>query len=195
MTKDSSIDFSNRVPLEGVDDLFHRRWSPRAFDAKPVPRRDLEIIFEAARWSPSCFNEQPWRFLTSTASSRDRFLDALVEGNQAWAKSAPVLGFITTEKLFGRNDKPNDHAEFDAGAAWMALTLQARMRGLYTHGMAGIHRDRIYEDFGIDRQTTQLICAFALGYIGNPEILPDKYLATEKPSPRKPLADIWRPIS
>ena len=191
MSHEKTADFSNRDPLDGIDTLFHHRWSPRSFSSKPVSQSDLQTIFEAARWSPSCYNEQPWRFLTCTQASHHRFLNLLLELNQSWAKSAPVLGFILAEKRFAASDKENAHAMFDTGAAWMSLTLQARMLGLYTHGMAGIHYDRVYQEFDIDPETTKVICGFALGHRGDPEVLPDPWREKEQPTPRKALSDIW----
>lgn len=190
----NSTDFSARNPLPDVAELFSQRWSPRAFSNKPVDSEILAQIFDAARWSPSCFNEQPWRFITCTPNSHQQFVDLLAEGNQAWARHAPVLGFILAEKQFKHNDKDNAHARFDAGAAWMAMTLQARMQGLYTHGMAGINYEGVYQTFNIDRDKTTVICGFALGYRGEASGLSTTLQEKEKPSPRKALAEIWRPV-
>ena len=185
--------FSQRDPLDGVDALFHQRWSPRSFRKTDISENDLATLFDAARWSPSCFNEQPWRFHTSTASTFDLFFDLLTEGNQSWAGNASVLGFMVAARHFARNDKPNDYAEFDTGAAWMALTLQARKLGLYTHGMGGIHHDEVYEKLDIDKAKFRVICGFAIGVIDTPDKLPDNKRDMEKPSPRKPLSEIWLP--
>jgi len=184
------IDLSNREA--DVDELFLKRWSPRSFQNKPLPEEVVKKIIEAARWSQSAFNEQPWRFLTSTSSTFDKFLGLLVERNQEWAKNASLLGFIVTRKTFSHNDKNNRWANFDAGAAWMGLTLQARKLGLYTHGMAGIKRDEVYETFNIDKKEYRVICAFALGIIDKPEKLDESLKKKKKPSSRKPLNEIWK---
>lgn len=126
-----------------VDPRFVERWSPRAFSDRSVPDEDLEAIFEAARWTPSSFNEQPWRFVYATSQEdRDRFLEAILPGNRAWAKDAPVLVYIVARTTFERNGKPNRHAWFDTGAAWMSLALQARQLGIHTHAMGGIDPEK-----------------------------------------------------
>ena len=183
----NDIDFSVRDAAPGVSGLFQRRWSPRAFLSRSIADQDLQTIFDAARWSPSCFNEQPWQFYTSTEQSYERFLSLLVEGNQAWVKTAPLIGFVVAAKTFARNGKNNQHAAFDAGAAWMAFNLQAEKLGLHAHGMGGVHYDEVYKELGIDPSTHRVICAFALGY-------KDAAVAEEITS-RKPLADIWRPVT
>ena len=56
-----SVDIDLPV-LQAIKD----RWSPRAFDPKPIPEVELEAMLEALRWSSSCFNEQPWQQLLIT---------------------------------------------------------------------------------------------------------------------------------
>lgn len=188
-------DFSARNPEPITDKLFSERWSPRAFQQAQIPEVALQAIFDAARWSPSCFNEQPWQFITAANKSDGRFeefLALLVDSNQSWAKHASVLGFIVAKRHFDQNQKENKTASFDCGAAWMAMTLQARMFGLFSHGMAGIHYDEAYTTLNVDRTSHQVICAFALGILDTPDQLPEALQAREKPSPRKPLSDIWQ---
>lgn len=185
------IDFSNRKPAEKVDELFFQRWSPRSFQNKEIPKNIIKAVIDAARWSQSAFNEQPWRFLTSTKNSFNKFLNLLVESNQIWAKNSSLLGFIIAKKHFNYNSKPNRWANFDSGAAWMAMTLQARKFGLYTHGMAGIKKSEVYNTFGIDKEKFRVICAFALGIIDKPEKLEESFQKNEKPSSRKELKEIW----
>lgn len=183
-------DFSKRDPYPGVDPMFPGRWSPRSFVKTAIAEEDLARIFDAARWSPSAYNEQPWRFLISTPETFPTFLGLLVEANQKWAKNASVLGFMVAKRHFTHNDKPNDWAVFDCGAAWMAMTFQARLLGLYTHGMAGIKKDEIYATFGIDRERFEVVAGFAIGVLDVRENLPKPYIDWETPSPRKPLAEI-----
>ncbi len=190
----SDADFSRRDPAEGVADLLYRRWSPRSFEKKAIADADVLKIIDAARWSPSCNNEQPWLFVTSTENSFDKFLSLLVDANQAWAKNASLLGFILCNNQFARNGKDNAYAPFDAGAAWMAMTIQARLLGLYTHGMAGIKKDEVYEAFAIDRDQQTVIAGFALGVLAPADALPEALQERETPSERKPLAEIWRAI-
>ncbi|MBL4743744.1 MAG: nitroreductase family protein, partial [Cycloclasticus sp.] len=134
-----STDFSNRDLTTGVNEQFLQRWSPRAFKKTTLPEDTIKSIFEAARWAPSCFNEQPWLFVTSTGDNDfDTFLGLLNESNQLWAKNAGLIGFIFAKKAFTHNGSDNNKAKFDCGAAWMSLTLQANMHDLYTHGIGGI---------------------------------------------------------
>lgn len=191
MTEVANIDFSNRQSLPGVDPQFTHRWSPRAMQRTAIPERDLAAIFEAARWSPSCFNDQPWRFYTSTEPTFDAYLNLLNASNQTWAKNAAVLGFVVSRQHFRHNGKPNAHADFDTGAAWMALTLQAHQLGYHAHGMAGVNYEAVYAYLGLDQETFRVICGFALGLRGDPATLTPEQQVKEKPSGRVPLDEVW----
>ena len=188
----SSIDFLNRVKQNGVDDLFINRWSPRAFQRSVIEPDTLSRIIEAARWAPSCFNAQPWRFYTSTAKTFDDFLNLLVDANQSWAKDCSVIGFLVAEHNFEYNAQPNSYAQFDCGAAWMSLTLQARMEGYYTHGMGGIHGDKAAEYLQIDTGSQAVVMGFTIGKLL--ENLSEQQKAEEVPNERKQLSDIWMQI-
>lgn len=187
-----SPDFSKRDPNPNVDDVFPGRWSPRSFVKTLIPADDLAVVFDAARWAPSAYNEQPWRILTSTEETFDTFLNLLVEPNQKWAKNASIIGFMMAKKAFTHNGKPNDWAVYDCGSAWMSLTLQARKLGLYTHGMAGIKKDAIYEVFSINRDEFDVVAGFAIGILDLKENLGKPYVDWEGPSPRKPLDEVWK---
>ena len=187
------VDYAARTNDAVADALFYQRWSPRSFSGRELPEETLRVIFDAARWSPSSRNDQPWLFVTSSgASDFDVFLNLLTEGNQRWAHSASLIGFIFARKNFEHNDQPNATAAFDCGAAWMALTLQARRLGLYTHGMGGIKRAEVCPTLNVDAEKYQVICGFALGEIASPELLAAELAAGERPSPRKPLPETWR---
>ena len=181
-----SMSFSIRDAADSVDELFVQRWSPRAYLPEAISDKDLQVIFDAARWSPSCFNEQPWQFITSTPASYGNFLSLLVGANQEWAKTAPVIGFVVTSKTFARNGNSNMHAGFDTGAAWMAVNLQALQLGYYAHGMGGIEYDEVYKAFDIDPSTHQVICGFTLGRVN--------LAAREEITGLKALEDIWRSV-
>jgi nitroreductase len=188
---DDFLPENRREPEAEVDDLFLDRWSPRAFSPEPVSEEALRTLFEAARWAPSCNNEQPWLFLYSgTEEERLEYLSILVERNQAWAKNAPVLSFAFARRTFKNNQKPNRWAAFDCGAAWMSLTIQARLLGLYTHGMAGYHRSMAYEVLGVPEEDYEVICAIAIGKYGDRDALPEEVRAREHPNDRKPLAEV-----
>ena len=180
-----------RQPQYEIDPLFINRWSPRLFDPKPIDDNTLNSIFEAARWSMSSNNEQPWLFLYATSEEdRKKYLDLLVEFNQNWAKNSPVIGFIFARRRFEHNNKPNRWNGFDAGAAWMAMTLQARMFGLYTHGMGGFHADRVYEALNVPEEDYEVYCAFVIGQFGEIESLPPEKQEKEKPNERRPFESI-----
>jgi len=186
---DNGIDRPNRRwPSYPIDPIFKYRWSPRSFDPAPIPREVLMTIFEAARWTMSCFNDQPWMFVVAdTDDQMDKFRGLLTGANQVWAKDVPVLGFIFARRRFAHNDKDNDWGAFDCGAAWMALTLQARMLGLYTHGMAGFDQKKVYEALNVPESDYRALIAFALGRIGDKEKLPDEMQKQEQPSDRVAL--------
>ena len=181
---------TGRQAHAGVSALFVDRWSPRALDNTPIATDVLTRIFEAARWTPSAYNEQPWRFYTSSEQTFSDYLELLVEGNQAWAKNAGLIGFIVGKKQFDKNGNDNACYMLDCGAAWMAMTLQARMEGLYTHGMAGIKHASVLEYLGLSGEQYGAVMGFTLAHKAsvNPE---DSDSPQEQPNDRKPLAEIW----
>jgi len=149
---------------------------------------------EAARWSPSCFNAQPWRFFTSTDNTFDEFLNLLVEGNQEWAKDTSVIGFLVGQRNFEHNGKANAFHSFDSGAAWMAMTLQARLEGLYTHGMGGIKADEVAEYLKLDAGESEVLMGFAIGKLADLTDLNDEQRANETPNERKTLSEVWTKV-
>jgi nitroreductase len=181
-----TADFSARQVADSVTPLLAQRWSPRAFKKTAIADQDINTLFEAARVAPSCFNAQPWRFYVSTDSSFDQYLSLLLEGNQIWAKNASLLCFVVTQKTFEHNGKANPYADFDAGAAWMSLALQARQMGLYTHAMGGIKHQEIAEYLQLS-DDYKVICGIAIGVADTADTLPEDIAAKEKPSARLPL--------
>lgn len=175
-----------------VNDLLRNRWSPRAFSEKPVPPEILRSLFEAARWAPSSGNEQPWAFIVATKDDNETFaklLSTLVDANQAWAKSAPVLGTAVSHLQWAKSGQPNRTAFYDTGAATANLTAEATSRGLYIHQMAGFDPKKASELFHIPADWDP-IAAFVIGYPGDPESLPEPYLSRERnPRSRKPLSE------
>jgi len=169
-----------------VDPSFPARWSPRAFKEDPVSVEQLHTVLEAARFAPSGMNEQPWLILyAQSVADRRVFTSLLVESNQVWAARAPVLMFFFARKHYERSGKPNRTAVFDTGAAWMSLTLQANKLGLVTHGMGGIHLDKVCSTLGVPDDKYEPICAAAMGYQADAAILPEPVRAREFPSARK----------
>lgn len=174
-----------------VDDMFLERWSPRAFLPDSIPQDELSALFEAARWSPSSFNEQPWLFKVAHKGERLKQYQALLTpGNQKWATLPPVLVILFSKKRFAKTNAPNKSSQLDGGAAWMTLAYQARKQGLYAHAMAGFDREKAFETAGVSPEDYDVLCMIAIGYKGNPDILPDDLKQSEHPNTRKPLADI-----
>jgi nitroreductase len=180
---------NKRAAEFAIDPLFINRWSPRAFDPTPIPEDIIKTVFEAARWSPSCYNDQPWLFLYATTEDELKiFRGLLAEFNQQWTKNAPVVGFLFARRRFAHDDKPNDWAVFDCGAAWMGMALQARMLGLYTHAMAGFDIEKTYETLGVSKDDYQVVCAFTIGMYGDRDKLPEDMKERETPNDRNPLS-------
>ncbi|MCH4885921.1 nitroreductase [Acidaminobacter sp. JC074] len=165
------------------------RWSPRAFSPEPVDQDDLMAILEAARYAPSCFNEQPWRFIIGQGESLQVMQSLLLEGNLKWAKNAPVLILICSKTTFDRNDKENKYHQFDAGTAWGFLSLEAISRGYYTHAMAGYRKKLARELLNIPEDIVP-IAMVALGKPGDINALEDEIRQKEKPNTRKDLSDL-----
>ena len=174
-----------------VDSIFTDRWSPRAFLPDPLPGHQIQALFEAARWAPSCFNEQPWFFLYATEpEDREIFASILVKKNQVWAGRAPVLMFAIARRKFQQSGKENRHAPFDTGAAWLSLALQARRFGLYAHAMAGFNLAKAHQVLGVPQEDYHIMAAIAVGRKGDEEHLPEDLRQMEAPNSRKPLSEV-----
>lgn len=172
-----------------IDPIFLNRWSPRAFSPEPIDDATLGSVFEAARWAPSCFNEQPWRFIIAkTEEDRARFVDFLVPANQLWAGAAPVLIAVVAKKTFSHNGTPNRTYQFDAGTAWGHLAIGAAEKGLITHGMAGFDVEKAHEVLELT-DDYDVIAMVALGKRGDASMLPEKLREREIPSNRKPQTE------
>jgi nitroreductase len=165
----------------GVLEVILKRWSPRSYADKPVPSADLTKIFTAAAWAASSYNEQPWRFLVGKKGDETyaKILESLVEFNQAWAKTAPVLILSAGKKIFTQNAYPNPYGLHDTGAASANMSLQATALGLHTHGMGGVDKEKARKLFDIPEEF-EVGAAWALGYLGDPEVLPETYREMEK---------------
>jgi len=166
-------------------------WSPRAFDEnQPVADDDLFALFEAARIAPSCFNEQPWRFIVARSpESRQKLTACLSANNQLWAGKAPVLTVILAKANFSHNGKPNRWHTFDTGTAWGYLSLEAQHRGLITHPMGGFSVELVREAFLVPEDYS-IVAVAAIGYYGNRDNLLPQFQERERPNPRKPIDEI-----
>jgi nitroreductase len=182
----------NRTTDYSIHELLANRWSPYAFQDKPVAKTDLCSLFEAARWAPSSYNEQPWSYIVATkenAAEFERLLSCLVEANQIWAKAAPVLALGIVSLTFKRNDKINRAAVHDLGLATGNLLVEATARGLHVHQMIGILPDRARELYEIPKHFDAWT-GIAIGYKGGPTLLPEALKERDlKTRPRKPLGE------
>lgn len=171
-----------------IERLLIQRWSPRAMSPQPMRGDDLNRLFEAARWAPSSYNIQPWRFIYGLRPSQDftRLLDALVDQNFSWAADASAIIVITSLTINPNNGKPAPTHRFDTGAAWMNLALQGSAMGLVIHGMAGFDKDKVAEIIQLPPNHSIEAMA-AIGYPGEVEDLPNKLQGKEEPSQRKPI--------
>lgn len=174
-----------------IESLFLKRWSPRAMSGEQVSEEDLMRLFEAARWAPSTYNEQEWRFLYARRDTDhwDDFFGLLVEANQSWCDQAGALVVVCSRTKMSRNGKPNPVHSFDAGAAFENLSLQGAAMDLVIHGMAGFDRDAARSTLGIpDHYDVEAM--IAIGQPGKVEDLPEQLAERETPSSRKPVGEI-----
>jgi nitroreductase len=165
-------------PNHPIHELLSHRWSPYGFSDRKVSTEDLRALFEAARWAPSSYNEQPWRYIVATQDHPDMFqkvLDCLWELNQNWASHAPVLALGIVSLNLARSGKPNAAAQHDLGLASGNLSLEATTRGLLVHQMIGINPDKVRETFHVP-EDFQPLTALAIGYAGTPSELSNEIL-------------------
>jgi nitroreductase len=184
-----------RTPQYPIDPLFTRRWSPRAFTGEPIPHETLSTFLEAARWAPSSFNSQPWRFIVG---HRDTpawapIFDALAEVNRGWAHRASALVVIVSRTQWvppGKTEvEPLRSHSFDAGAAWASIAFQATLSGWHVHGIGGFDRDRVRASLAIPGDHV-VDAVVAIGRQGDPSVLTDAQRAREQPNQRHPLASL-----
>jgi nitroreductase len=169
------------------------RWSPRAFSGRSISVEDLARLLEAARWAPSCSNEQPWRFIVARkedAATFAKILSVLDESNQIWTRHAPVLMLAVAKRTFSATGKPNRWGPHDVGLALGSLTLQASAMGIFVHPMAGFDPDKARSVFHIP-EDFEPMTGVAIGYLGDPNTLPEKLKARElAPRTRKSMNEI-----
>lgn len=187
------MSLNNRSTENPVDPLFLERWSPRAFDGTSISDADLKTLFDAARWAPSAFNYQPWRFLYARREHADwkRFLGLLLPFNAAWAERASVLIFILSDTLIlapnATEPKPSHSHSFDAGAAWALLALQATRLGYHAHGMTGADFGRARQELHVPERF-RFEAAVVVGRRADKSVLPEALQAREQPSARNPIS-------
>ena len=179
-------------PHHAIQPLIAERWSPYAFSERAVSEDDLRSLFEAARWAASSYNEQPWRYIVavkSNAAEFARLLSCLVDGNQVWAKAAPVLAVGCVSKNLAMTGKPNDAAEHDLGLASGTLTFEGTARGLSVHQMIGILPDKVRELYRVPDDYRPLT-GLAIGYAADPSVLPENIRGRDLAKrTRRPLSE------
>lgn len=176
-----------------IHDLLQKRWSPRAFSDEPVDPELLKQLFEAARWAPSSYNEQPWHFIVARQEDEEAFeklSQVMNEFNRGWATEAPVIALGLAKQSFDIDGRPNPHVEHDLGQAIAHLTFEATRHDLYVHQMAGILPDKAKDLYNIE-EDYEPKTMFAIGYKGEPELLDDDLQEQEEGTrSRKSLDEI-----
>ena len=176
---------------QGVHPLIFNRWSPRSMTGEEMTEEELMALFNAAKWAPSSYNNQPWRFLYArkNTASWPIFFNLMIEFNQGWAKNAAALVVIISHKNFEHNDKPSMTHSFDTGAAWMAMALEGSFRGYVVHGMEGFNYEKARKDLNIP-DTYQVEAMAAVGKRAPLEQLSPDLQKKESPSMRKETQEI-----
>lgn len=180
-----------RKPEHKLNPLILSRWSPRSMTGEEISDEELMSLFEAARWAPSSYNNQPWRFIYAKRNTKhwDKLFNLMVEFNQSWTKNAAVLVVVISHTNFEHNNNPSVTHSFDTGAAWENFALQAASMGLVTHGMQGFDYEKAKKELEIPEDYS-VEAMIAIGKRGRKEDLPKEMQEREIPSIRKPLKDI-----
>jgi nitroreductase len=188
----SEVNKLKHARVAGMLPLLAERWSPRAFEDKPVATNDLKLILEAARWTASSSNLQPWRFLIGTKGSKthDQIFSTLVGFNQMWAGTAGVL-ILGFAELKDPKGEPNSYAMYDLGQAAVSLILQANALGLHTHSMGGFDHAAAKTVFGLGEDQV-LGAVIAIGHQDHPSTISNPKMLEREVAPRdrKPLSEI-----
>jgi nitroreductase len=182
---------AKRRVKHAIHPVIHNRWSPRSMTGEEIPEEDLLSLFEAARWAPSSYNNQPWRFIYAKRNTPEwsRLFDLMIDFNQGWTKNAAVLVVAISKNTFDHNGKPCRTHSYDTGAAWMSLALEGSSRGYVVHGMEGFDYERARQSLEIPEGYTVEAMA-AIGKRAPKEKLPDDLQKREEPSDRRPLEEI-----
>ena len=182
---------TKRTSEYSINPLILSRWSPRSMTGEELGDDDIMSLFEAARWAPSSFNNQPWRFIYAKRNTEhwDRLFNLLVDVNKTWAKNAALLAVVISRKNFEFNEKPARTHQFDTGSAWENLALEASSRGIVAHGMQGFDYEKAKTELGIPADF-EVMAMIAIGKRGSKENLPTELQDKEKPNDRKALKDI-----
>jgi nitroreductase len=174
-----------------VNSLLMHRWSPRSMTGEKLDGDSIMSLFEAARWAPSAFNSQPWRFIYAERETPewDGLFALLTPGNKSWCEKAALLIVVISSTTFEHNGKPNKTHAFVSGSAWENLALQATTMGLVSHAMAGFDYQQAVSSLGIPDEY-QVMCMVAVGHRGSVSELAEDLREREKPSDRLPVESL-----
>ena len=182
---------TTRKATYSINPLILNRWSPRAMSGEALNDQELLPLFEAARWAPSSYNNQPWRFIIAKRDTPEwnALFNLMGEFNQGWTKNAACLVVIVSKNTFDHNNQPMQTHSFDTGSSWENLAIEASSRGLVAHGMQGFDYEKAKKALHVpDDHTVEAMVA--IGKLGKKETLPKETQEREMPSDRKPLADL-----
>jgi len=174
-----------------INEIFVNRWSPRAMSGEEINKEELMNLFEAAKWAPSSYNNQPWRFIYALKNTRswNELFDLLVDFNKSWCKNASALVVVISKKTFDHNGEHSITHSFDTGAAWENIALQASINGLVSHGMQAFDYAKAKKILEIPENYNVEIM-IAIGKPGKKEDLPKELQEREIPSGRKKINEI-----
>lgn len=181
---------NDRVSDYPISSFILKRWSPRAMTGEAISKDQLFSLFEAARWAPSCYNNQPWIFIYGMKGTPEwETLHKLqVPFNQEWTVKSSALVLVVSKNNFYHNNKPAVTHSFDTGAAWMALALEGSEQGLVVHGMQGFDYEAAKKKLQIpDDYTVEAM--IAIGKPAPKETLSPELQKKEVPSSRKPITE------
>jgi nitroreductase len=180
-----------RTPEYMINDVIVNRWSSRSFTPSEISDKELFSLFESARWAPSSSNSQPWRFIYAKRDSKNwnGLFNLLIDFNKQWCVDASALVVILSRKNFEHNGQPSITHQFDAGAAWENLAIQAVSQGLVAHAMAGFDYEKARKDLAVP-DDYDVMAMIAIGKRGPKEKLSAELQSREVPNTRKPLSDI-----
>ena len=181
---------NNRTTEYPIEDIFLKRYSPRAMSGEIITKEELMTVLEAGRWAPSLFNEQPWRFIFAMKGTPnfDKLFSLLMDGNKIWCKNASAL-IVVVSNTKNIKGEPNMTHSFDTGSAWENIALQATSMNFVSHGMAGFDYIRAKNELNVpDDYNVEMM--IAIGKHGKVEDLPEALRPREIPSDRKPLNNL-----
>jgi nitroreductase len=155
-----------------INDKFKKRYSPKKFMDIKVENEDILSLIEAATTAPSCFNEQPWRFLViNSDEGLKKIKETLTEKNLEWNDDTKQFILLLSKKHFSKNGNENTYNKFDTGTAFGFMLLEALERNIQMHPMAGFDKVRTREIFQIEMETN-IIALVAFGYGNNESFIP-----------------------